>query len=207
MSDVKSKEPATAVDRPSDDTTKRLERLFAEGDRFCERMGLPREFTKTLYRSDDWSFCILSASIVEAALNEILVRGIKFQHDKILIEGSQFANFIERLPMLGRSGRHALAKIIDLPIEFVDFIEALFIVRNAYAHRLSNVTKSVHEIVQDHPERNRLLKIFTGFEGKNAETFMEMAKADAGVTKFAVFEALLRFCLLMNLVAKDTSLT
>jgi hypothetical protein len=190
----------------TDEANKRLEFLFSEAEKACERHGLDRQFLTGIYQSDDWKFCILAASFIEAVLNEILSRGLKFQiKEGENLDNVDFAKFVERLPMLGRSGRWTLAKICQCPEDSLDFIESLFLIRNAYAHKISNTTKSLLDICKGHPESN---KIFRGFnvlanDTDNSE-FLKGIQAEPRLLNFAILDNLQRFLALANLMSKKT---
>lgn len=106
-------------------------------------------------------FFILLACIIEAVLNETIAKGLRFMLTREKpIGGTEFSEFVERLPMLGRSGRHALAKACKMPDDLLAYVEAVFLVRNSYAHKLSNVNKTIHELVFSHLEKKKLIRAF-----------------------------------------------
>jgi hypothetical protein len=139
----------------------RLDFLFAESEEIIQRFGLSKGFVAKLFKADDWTFFILLACLIEAVLNETIAKGLKFMlTQEKQIGGTDFSEFIERLPMLGRSGRHALAKACKMPDDLLAYVEAVFLVRNSYAHKLSNVNKTIHELVFSHSEKTKLIRAF-----------------------------------------------
>lgn len=189
-------------DEVSASLTARYEKLGKEGRQFALRLNLSDNFLQKVLDGDDWTFCILCASMVEAALNELLVGGLKYEFGKLVISGSELSDFIERLPMLGRNGRHALAKAIGLSKGHLDFIEALFVIRNAYAHRLNGISKSVYDLVMNHPDGERLLrKLNLVFGEGGAELFAASVKGKPELLRLAIIDSVLQICAIANVIA------
>jgi hypothetical protein len=185
-----------------DEVKKRTEFLFGECRKFCDKLGLPADYIVDIYKADDWRFCVLSASILESVLNEILHRGLKFEARKgQFVEDIDFSSFVERLPMLGRAGRHALAKICGASKEDLDFLECLFLVRNAFVHDVRNANKSLFEMVMNHPEKPKLLRGFNVLANDpESKHFLKIIEQHQGMLKFAVFDQMQKFIALANLM-------
>jgi hypothetical protein len=184
-----------------DEIEKRIEFLLGESKKFCEKLGLPADFIIEIYKADDWRFCVLSASVLESVLNEVLHRGLKFETGKgQFVEGADFSAFVERLPMLGRTGRHALAKTCGASKEDLDFIECLFVVRNAYVHDVRNANKSLLEMVMNHSQKSKLLRGFNVIANDHeSKHFLQMIK-QKNMLKFAILDQMQRFIALANLI-------
>jgi hypothetical protein len=192
-------EPAVAEE---EERRKRTEFLFAESEKFCEKIGLPKDFIIKVYQSDDWAFCVQSASLIESVLNELLHRGLKFELGKgKFFDKADFSSFVERLPMLGRIGRKELARICGAATDDLNFIEALFLLRNAYSHDIRNANTSLFDMVTDHPEKQKLLRGFNILANdESAEKFAAAIAQDHGILKFAILDWMQRFIALANLI-------
>lgn len=100
------------------------------------KLGLPSGFYKSILKeADDWGFLIKLTVILESALSLVIVQELRTKNAK---------NHVDRLSFQGKTGKLGLARdleIIDLQIE--RRFEAIFQVRNAFAHRLSYVTSTL----------------------------------------------------------------
>jgi len=104
--------------------------------------------------------------------------------------------------MLGRTGRCALLRKIGVSKGHLDFIEGLFIIRNAFAHRLSEVPRSLLHVVENHSDSQSLWrKLNMVHEDGGVEVFISGAKSNPEFLKWAIMDSVLQICRIANVIA------
>jgi hypothetical protein len=185
-----------------EEVDKRNEFLFAECKKLGARLKLPEDFLVKIFTApDDWTFCILLSSVIEAMLNEFLARGLKFQIAGKITEAS-FSGPVEKLSMLGRTGRLTFAREAGLPTSFADYVEGVCLVRNSYAHSFANISKSLPEIVKSHPENRRLMKFLSvAKDDADGTVFSAWIEKDPSLLRYALYDSMMKLSAVINAAA------
>jgi hypothetical protein len=95
-------------------------------DIFAAELELEGDYVSHLLDADDWTMMILSWALVEACLNQAIIRQLA---------NESLSSFVERLSIGGRSGKAELAFSLGiLTKKEQNFIDAYSEVRNRFAH-------------------------------------------------------------------------
>ncbi|MFG6459069.1 hypothetical protein [Roseateles sp. BYS96W] len=153
---------------------RRYDDMCAEAlQRTEQRLGLPERYVLQLRENgSDWEFLIKLAVLVEAAVTQALVSSLHnelmFDHVSGLSQSARL-NLCEKLGILKKDERLILAKLAH--------------VRNQFAHRVENLSKSLQEYVdgltpyQKVELSNHLLTLEGDDRHKEADDFSWLGKA------------------------------
>lgn len=95
-----------------------------------EKLLLTEDYVDHLLRADDWSMIILAWALLETCLNQAIISRIA---------NSNANEFVDRLPIAGRSGKSSLAHslgAINKPEK--KFLETFAELRNRFVHGVNN---------------------------------------------------------------------
>ena len=110
-------------------------------------LGLPPNFLYSIAGEDDWGFFIKLHALVEAAVDEALVSRMGQDKPPFQTDREALTKLIAKNNLDGRMGKIALLKVYGLCSEQTErSLRLLAEVRNAYAHRVTNISKRVEEL-------------------------------------------------------------
>ncbi len=96
------------------------------------RLNLPDGFVVGLTSQDDWSFVVKAHALLEAALTELVVAGLR---------DPRVSDFVERLNVGGKAGKLSLAERLNLlDADNRKFVDRFGELRNTVLHKVANVT-------------------------------------------------------------------
>lgn len=150
--------------------------LIVEGNKLAREMleavkrvenslGLKRPFLFGLSREDDWTLVIKLHALIEAAIEEVVVRRcFASAADNEGRDDAAIARLVGRMPFDGRVSKLSLVKAFRLLDEdHFEFVVTLAEVRNRYAHRPSNFAKSIRSLLGSNAEgKAKLQKLMLG---------------------------------------------
>jgi hypothetical protein len=110
--------------------------LLKESQKFCKRVGLQKDLIPKILKTDgDWAFILKVDALHESAAKHIVRHGLQIKLLKQTFRNGGLDNFIDSLPMNGRTSVLKLLEASALPEEELRFVEVTRLGRNAYAHK------------------------------------------------------------------------
>ena len=194
-------EMATAPRRRSSDisTAGCFDVLLAEEQKFCEDLGLRKGLISEITRTDnDWAFVLKIDALLETASKEVIRRGLRrkvlngIAHNDPLWNDALW-DFIDSLPMRGKTSILKLLEAADCPAEEHDFIDAIRKLKKAYANDIKSPGGGLIEIIKQSPDRAYILKSISAIENYVEADMIKIYESDGGFLRFCVADRTMRF--------------
>jgi hypothetical protein len=198
--------------------TKRNEVLFGTAEKFCTEQGLPKDFIYKVYKSEsDWEFILKVDALLETAAKLILRNGLQIQlrlrtfEDKSsfvevptgVIQNEILEEFVDGLPMDGRTSLLRLLEASGLPNEDLGFIRAARQVRNGFAHDIKSVNSKLIDIIKPRPDKSNLVKLLCAIQEYDEAELIAQYEDDPSFFRFGIFDWTLRFLLYAYHIGKS----
>ncbi len=168
--------------------------LLEESQKFCEGVGLHKDLVIEILKTDsDWAFILKVDALLESAAKEILRHGLRFKILNRVIRNEILDDFVDSLPM---NGRTSLLKLLDaacLPPEELGFLEATRLVRNAYAHNIKHADVSLIELIKQRSDKSRLVKNLSAIKTYNEADLIASYEKDPRFLRFCIIDSTMRF--------------
>jgi hypothetical protein len=166
MIDVVSKKAKTRRNPPREiKPTDRFGILLEEARKFCEAVGLHKDLILEIAKAEnDWAFILKIDALLETASKEIIRHGLKLKILNRVISNSGLDDFVDSLPINGKTSVLKLLEAAGCPSEEHDFIEAARRVRNAYAHNIKLVDFCLIDLIKQRNDKTHLLKSLSAIE-------------------------------------------
>jgi hypothetical protein len=131
------------------ETIDRFAVLLEEAQKFCIAVGLHKDLILEIAKADnDWAFILKIDALLETASKEIIRHGLRLKILNRVIKNDVLGNFVDSLPINGRTSIIKLLEAAGCPPEDTGFIEATRLVRNKYAHNIKFVDVSLIELIE-----------------------------------------------------------
>ena len=144
---------------PDEEASARVDLLFEEAEKFCAAVGLPKDLMHEIYTAEnDWTFILKIDALLETATKEIIKSGLKLKVLNRFVGAEAFAEFVNGLPMNGKTSLLHLLKASGCPSEDSGFVEAVRRVRNAYAHNIKFADLTLIELIKQRPDKSHIIK-------------------------------------------------
>ncbi|CAN5307627.1 hypothetical protein BH10PSE11_BH10PSE11_06190 [soil metagenome] len=172
----------------------RIEDLLAEAQKFCASMGLRENLIREItWAEDDWTFILKIDALLETAAKEIIRRSLKREAESDLVVEGESRDFIDSLPINGRTSIVRLLKDANCPSDDVNFIESVRRLRNSFAHNIRSVDQSLIEVIKQHQDKSRLIKDITSSREFSEEGMIRLSEGDGYLLRFAIADATMSF--------------
>jgi hypothetical protein len=147
---VISKKAKTRRDRAQEaEAPDRIGILLEESKKFCKAVGLHENLIGEIIKTDsDWAFILKVDALLEISSKEIIKHGLNIKLSNKVFVNDILDDFVESLPMNGRTSLLKLLKAARLPDEELGFIESIRLVRNVYAHNIKYLDVSLIELIK-----------------------------------------------------------
>jgi hypothetical protein len=135
-----------------------------------QHLEVPAGSISSISTEADFIATVKTCAVIEPILNDLIAaRPPQAHHFGALSlpeQNENFRNFVTALPFSGNTGKLRLAKGMGLLTEWqTQFIRAVALVRNRYAHNVKNMHRSLTEILTDEQQSNRrIVAHLTGME-------------------------------------------
>jgi hypothetical protein len=185
--------------------------LLEEAQKFCDAVGLRKDLIFEISKAEnDWAFILKVDALLETASKEIIRHGLKLKILNRVIGNEALGDFVDSLPMNGRTSLLKLLEAAGCPPEDHGFIEATRRVRNAYAHNIKLVDASLIEIIKQGPDKSHVLKNICGIKLYDEADLIQSYEKDPKFLRFCILDATLRFLffayhIALNPLAKRTA--
>ena len=165
-----------------------------ESAKFCKRVGLRKDLIHQIVRTDtDWAFILKVDALLETGAKHIVSHGLQVRLLSQVFKGEALGDFIDSLPINGRTSILNLLEASGLPNEELRFVEITRVVRNAYAHNIKFVDMRLIELIKSRNDRSRLIKHLGNIETYDEADLITSYEKDPGFLRFCIISAAMRF--------------
>jgi len=172
----------------------RFDVLLGESRKFCEAVGLHKDLILQIAKSDtDWAFILKIDALLETAAKEIIRHGLRLKILNKVVGNDVLGDFVDSLPMNGRTSLLKLLEAAGCPAEEHGFIEATRRVRNAYAHNIKYIDVRLIELIKLRPDRSHLMKHLSAVETYDEASLIASYEQDGGFLRFCIIDSTMRF--------------
>ncbi len=168
--------------------------LLEESRKFCEGVGLHKDLVMEILQTDsDWAFMLKVDALLESAAKEILRQGMRIELLNRVIRNETLDDFIDSLPMNGRTSLLKLLDAAGLPPEELGFVEITRRVRNAYAHNIQYADLSLIELIKQRQDKSQLIKHLSAIKDYDEADLIAWYEKDPGFLRFCIIDSAMRF--------------
>lgn len=171
----------------------RFEVLFEEAQKFCEGIGLHKDLIIQILKTDsDWAFVLKVDALIESAAKEILRTGLQIKLLRRTLRSETLEDFVDSLPMNGRTSLLKLLGAAGLPDEELGFIESTRRVRNAYAHDIRCADLSLIDLIKQRGDKSELIKHLSAIKTYNEADLIASYEKDETFLRFCMIDSTMR---------------
>ena len=102
-------------------------------------------------------------------------------------------DFVDSLPMNGRTSLLKLLDAAGLPPEELGFVEVTRRVRNAYAHNIEYADLSLIELIKQRPDKSQLIKHLSAIKTYDEAHLIASYEKDPAFLRFCIIDSTMRF--------------
>jgi hypothetical protein len=174
----------------------RVNTLFEEAAKFCAAVGLHQDLMLKIYNSEnDWTFILKIDALLETATKEIIKSGLKMKILNRFVGTEELGEFVDSLPMNGKTSILQLLKASGCPPEDLGFIEAIRRVRNAYAHNIKLAELTLIQLVKQRRDKSDIIKDISSVETYDEASLITSYEKDGKFMRFGILDAAMRILL------------
>jgi len=167
--------------------------LYEESQKFCESVGLQKDLIIAILRTDsDWAFILKVDALLESASKHILRRGLRIRLLRRNFQNDTLEEFVDSLPMNGRTSLLKLLEAAGLPPEELGFVEVTRLVRNAFAHNIEYAGLNLIELVKMRPDKSRLIKHLSAIRTYDEASLIADYEKDPSFLRFCIIDSTMR---------------
>jgi len=195
MSDAATKKVKTRRKRADEpETIDHFSILLEETQKFCVAVGLHKDLILEVAKADNvWAFILKIDALLETASKEIIRRGLRLKILNRVIRNDVLGDFVDSLPINGRTSILKLLEAAGCPPEELGFIEATRRVRNAYAHNIKLVDVKLIELIKQRGDKAQLLKNLSDIKNYDEGDLIEMYEKDGKFLRLCILDSTMRF--------------
>ena len=194
MADQKKRTKKQSKRAQEIDHADRFRLLLEETQAFCRALGLHENLIVQIAKADnDWTFILKIEALIETGAKEIVRNGLRIKLLNGLIRNDSSWDFVDALPMNGRTSILKLLGAAGLPPEELGFIDALLRVRHAYAHDIRFAEVRLIDLVKRRPDKAHLLKHLSAIATYDEAELMQMYEKDNGFLRSVILDSAMRF--------------
>lgn len=172
-----------------------FEILVQEAKKYGKSLGIGPEFFLSLYNEkSDWAFIIQIDALHETASREALSRLMRVDGIEPETEDTA-AEFVQSLNYQGRTSIIRLLKLAGVPKDTTEFVEHIRMIRNAYAHDIRALKQPILQIINNRPERAKILRRVSFIEQYDEKKFLERVERDPKMFRFLIVQQSMLFLL------------
>jgi hypothetical protein len=168
--------------------------LLEEAQKFCEGVGLHKDLVSEILKTDsDWAFILKVDALLESAAKQVLRHGLRFKILNRVIQNETLDEFVDSLPMNGRTSLLKLLGAACLPPEELGFVETIRKVRNTYAHNIKFADVSLIELVKQRNDKSQLIKHLSAIKTYDEPDLIASYEKDPRFLRFCIIDSTMRF--------------
>src|ERR1700733_598299 len=186
--------PRVPKPQPQLDGAERFTILLEESEKFCEGVGLHKNLVREIIKTDsDWAFILKIDALLESAAKHIVRTGLRIKLLNRVMQNETLDEFVDSLPINGRTGILKLLDAACLPPEELAFVETIRKVRNIYAHDITFADVRLIDLVKQRNDKAQLIKYLSGIETYVEADLIAWYERDPGFLRFCVIDSTMRF--------------
>jgi len=141
---------------------------------------------------NDWTFILKIDALLETATKEIIKSGLKLKVLNRFVGAEALIEFVDGLPMNGKTSLLHLLKASGCPSEESGFVEAVRRVRNAYAHNIKLADLTLIELIKQRPDKSHIIKNICNIATYDEANLIASYEKDGKFLRFSVLDATMR---------------
>jgi hypothetical protein len=177
--------------RPLEDAN-RFTIMLEESEKFCESVGLHKDLIREVITTD-WAFILKIDALLESAAKYIIRTGLRIKLLNRVMQNDTLDEFVDSLPLNGRTGILKLLDAACLPPEELGFVETIRKIRNIYAHDIRFADVRLIDLVKQRNDKAQLVKYLSGIETYVEADLIAWYERDPGFLRFCVVDSTMRF--------------
>jgi hypothetical protein len=194
MAKSKPESIKSAVPNPAGPLSERFRILYEESQKFCEGVGLEKNLIIKILKTDsDWAFVLKVDALVESASKHILRQGLRIKLLNKTFQNDTLEEFVDSLPMNGRTSLLKLLEAAGLPPEELGFVEVIRLVRNVFAHNIEYSGLRLIELIKNRPDKSRLIKHLSAIRTYDEPKLIADYEKDPIFLRFCILDSTMRF--------------
>jgi hypothetical protein len=196
MANKKSSKPSKG--RKRSDPSKELEVdhfgiLLEESEKLCAALDLPQDLILQIARTDsDWAFTLKIDALLEAASKAVIRHGLRFKLLNRVIQNDTLGEFVDSLPMAGRTSLLVLLGAAGFSPEDCGLIDAVRKLRNAYAHNIKNVDTRLIELIKQRGDKSQLIRKLSPIATYEEKSLIASYEKDGVYLRFLITMSAMR---------------
>jgi hypothetical protein len=168
--------------------------LLKESRKFCKRVGLRQDLIMQIMKTDtDWAFILKIDALLESAAKHVIHHGVRIQYLSRTLRSEALDDFIDGLPMNGRTSLLMLLEASALPDEELRFVEITRLVRNAYAHDIRFADLRLIELIKSRNDKSRLIKYLSAIRTYDEASLIASFEKGPMFLRFCIIDSAMRF--------------
>jgi len=180
----------TSVKSESD----RLEWMLEESRKLSKLISVPDSTVLDIYKAkSDWEFILKIDALLEAAAKKVVKTNLTGS-DRMRRE--KLEDFVEALPIRGRTSLLSLLKACGCPDEESELIECVRRLRNGFAHDIVQINSSLVEVIKRRNDKSKLLKGLSYIAKYDEAELIQMYEKEGGLLRFGIVHGTLVFLIL-----------
>jgi hypothetical protein len=180
--------------KPPLEDANRFTLMLEESEKFCESVGLHKDLIREIITTDsDWAFILKIDALLESAAKYIVRTGLRIKLLNRVMQNDTLDEFVDSLPLNGRTGILKLLDAACLPPEELGFVETIRKVRNIYAHDIRFADVRLIDLVKQRNDKAQLVKYLSGIETYVEADLIAWYERDPGFLRFCVIDSTMRF--------------
>jgi hypothetical protein len=190
----KKAQPRAPKSKPPLEGADRFTIMLEESEKFCEGVGLHKDLIREIIKTDsDWAFILKIDALLESAAKYIVRTGLRIKLLNRVMQNETLDEFVDSLPINGRTGILKLLDAACLPPEDLAFVETIRKVRNIYAHDITFADVRLMDLVKQRNDKAQLIKYLSGIETYVEADLIAWYERDPGFLRFCVIDSTMRF--------------
>lgn len=176
-----------------EEASSRVGALFEEAEKFCATVGLHKKLLQEIYNAEnDWTFILKIDALLETATKELIKGGLKLKILNRFVGAEALREFVDGLPMNGKTSLLHLLKASGCPDEESGFVEAVRRVRNAYAHNIKLADLALIELIKQRPDKSHIIKNIINIKTYDEAELIASYEKDGRFLRFCILDATMR---------------
>jgi hypothetical protein len=181
---------------PDEEASIRVDAVIEEAAKFCAAVGLHENLIREIYvAGNDWTFILKIDALLEIATKEIIKSGLKLKILNRFVGAEALRDFVDGLPMNGKTSLLHLLKASGCPDEDSGFVEAVRRVRNAYAHNIKLADLALIELIKQRPDKSHIIKNISNIKTYDEADLIVSYEKDGRFLRFCILDATMRILL------------
>jgi hypothetical protein len=104
----------------------------------------------------------------------------------------ELGEFVDGLPMNGKTSLLQLLKASGCPTEDSAFVEAVRRVRNAYAHNIKLSELALIQVIKQRPDKSHIVKTICNIKTYDEDSLIASYERDGNFLRFGILDATMR---------------